>query len=404
MNYENLFSNALEKLHTEKRYRVFHDILRIKNDLPFATLNLLDETTKRIVVWCSNDYLGMSQNRVVLDAMHEAMEKTGSGSGGTRNIAGNTHYHVLLEQEIADLHNKEAALIFTSGYISNEATLSTLPKILPNCIIFSDALNHASMIAGIRGSQCSKVIFKHNDLNDLEMHLKNADPNVPKVIAFEAIYSMNGNISPVREICALAEKYHALTYIDEVHSVGMYGEHGEGITGREGLLDKLDIIEGTFGKAFGVMGGYIASSAKVIDCIRSYASSFIFTTSLSPVMVAGALASIKYLKEDRLKRAQHQKQVTTLKNKLKEKKIPSIPNQSHIVPIMIGDSFLCTEISNILLLKYGIYAQPINYPTVPKKQERLRLTPSPYHTDLLIEELVNALDQVWDLYHLERTH
>jgi 5-aminolevulinate synthase len=346
-------------------------------------------------VWCSNDYLAMGQHASVIAAMEEALHDVGAGSGGTRNIGGNTHYHVDLEAELADLHGKEAALLFTSGYVSNEATLATLGKLLPGCIIFSDELNHASMIAGIRNSGCEKRVFRHNDLAHLEELLAAADPDAPKLIAFESVYSMDGDIAPLHAICDLADKYRALTYLDEVHAVGMYGAHGGGISERDEAAPRLTIIEGTLGKAFGVMGGYVAADQTIIDCIRSYAPGFIFTTSLSPVLVAGALASVRHLKASNAEREGQQAAAATLKRLMAAADLPVMPSVSHIVPLMVGCPVKAKKISDILLAEYGVYVQPINYPTVPRGTERLRFTPGPAHDEAMMRELVAALVEIW---------
>jgi 5-aminolevulinate synthase len=395
MDYEKVFSDAIDTIRSEGRYRVFADITRKKGEYPRAERHDAGDNARAITVWCSNDYLGMGQHPVVLDAMHAALEETGAGAGGTRNISGTNHCHVLLEQELASLHGKEAALLFTSGYISNEATLSTLAKVLPNCVIFSDEMNHASMIQGIRNSGAKKHVFRHNDLEHLEELLAATDPEAAKLIAFESVYSMDGDIAPIEAICDLADKYGAMTYIDEVHAVGMYGEHGGGISEREGLAHRLTVIEGTLAKGFGIMGGYIASSKMLVDVIRSYASSFIFTTALSPVLAAGALASVKYLKDSSKERDKHQERAATLKSRLTEAGLPVMDSESHIVPVFVGDPVLCKDISDLLLDEYGIYVQPINYPTVPKGTERLRFTPGPFHDDNMIDSLVGALLDVW---------
>jgi 5-aminolevulinate synthase len=396
MDYEKIFSDAIDAIHSEGRYRVFADISRTKGDFPRAVRHDAGDNARSITVWCSNDYLGMSQHPTVLQAMHNALEETGAGAGGTRNIAGNNHYHVLLEEELASLHGKEAALLFTSGYISNEATLSTLAKVLPGCIVFSDEMNHASMIQGIRNSGAEKHIFRHNDLEHLEELLKAANPDAPKLIAFESVYSMDGDIAPIEAICDLADKYGAMTYLDEVHAVGLYGEHGGGVSERDDIANRLTVIEGTLGKAYGIMGGYIASSKMLVDVIRSYASSFIFTTALSPVLAAGALASVKYLKDSNIERAQHQKRAAALKARFKDAGLPVMDSVSHIVPLFVGDPVLCKEISDDLLNEHGIYVQPINYPTVPKGTERLRFTPSPMHDDKLMDDLIEAVISVWE--------
>lgn len=401
MDFEAFFTTELQSLHSEGRYRVFADIERQQGNFPRATRYNANGDRKDVTVWCSNDYLGMGQNPKVIEAMKAAIDHCGAGAGGTRNISGTNHYHVLLEQELADLHGKESALIFTSGYVSNWATLGTLGQKIPGLIIFSDALNHASMIEGIRYGRCERVIWKHNDLEDLEAKLKAADPNAPKLIAFESVYSMDGDIAPIREICDLADRYGAMTYLDEVHAVGMYGPRGGGIAEREGLMDRLTIIEGTLGKAFGVMGGYITGST-VCDFIRSFASGFIFTTALPPSLAAGAIASIQHLKASPFERARHQDRVRKLRGLLDARGIPHMDNPSHIVPVMVGDAAKCKWISDILLDNHGVYVQPINYPTVPRKTERLRITPTPLHTDADIEQLVGALHQLWSHCALAR--
>ncbi|WP_137129441.1 5-aminolevulinate synthase [Rhizobium sp. FY34] len=401
MDFEAFFKGELDSLHAEGRYRVFADLERHRGQFPRATRHT-PEGKRDVTVWCSNDYLGMGQNPAVIDAMKEAIDHCGAGAGGTRNISGTTHYHVLLEQELADLHGKEAALIFTSGYVSNWATLGTLGQKIPGLIIFSDALNHASMIEGIRHGKCERVIWKHNDLHDLEAKLKAADPKAPKMIAFESVYSMDGDISPIKEICDLADKYGAMTYLDEVHAVGMYGPRGGGIAEREGLMDRITIIEGTLGKAFGVMGGYITGSHAVCDFIRSFSSGFIFTTALPPALAAGAVASIRHLKNSPFERARHQDRVRKLRASLDARGIPHMVNPSHIVPVMVGDAAKCKWISDLLLDHSDVYVQPINYPTVPRKTERLRITPTPLHSDADIEHLVGALHQLWSRCALAR--
>ncbi len=400
MDYQRIFAEAIERLHAEGRYRVFIDILRDRGSFPNARCFHGHNGPKPITVWCSNDYLTMGQNPKVIAAMEEALHDVGAGSGGTRNIGGNTHYHVELEAELADLHGKEAALLFTSGYISNEATLSTIAKLLPGCIIFSDALNHASMIAGIRNSGCEKQVFRHNDLAHLEELLAAADPEAPKLIAFESVYSMDGDVAPIAAICDLADKYHALTYLDEVHAVGMYGPRGGGISDRDAVADRLTIIEGTLGKAFGVMGGYIAADRNIIDVVRSYAPGFIFTTSLSPVLVAGALASVRHLKDSAVEREAQQANAATLKAIFAEAKLPVMPSTTHIVPLLVGDPVRAKKISDILLAEYGMYVQPINYPTVPRGTERLRFTPGPAHDEAMMRELAAALVEIWDRLEL----
>lgn len=394
MDYDSIFKSAIDRLHSEGRYRVFIDILRNKGAYPNAHC-FGGNGPKPVTVWCSNDYLGMGQHPAVIEAMETALHETGAGSGGTRNISGNTHYHIELEAELAGLHGKEAALLFTSGYVSNEAALSTLGKLLPGCIIFSDELNHASMIAGIKSSGCEKRIFRHNDLEHLEQLLLEADPAIPKLIAFESVYSMDADVAPIAEICDLADKYHALTYLDEVHAVGMYGAHGGGISEQVGVAHRLTIIEGTLGKAFGVMGGYITASKTIADCIRSYAPGFIFTTSLSPVLVAGALASVRHLKASTAEREEQQASAALLKEKFAAAGLPVMPSSTHIVPLLIGCPVKAKRISDILLAEYGIYVQPINFPTVPRGRERLRFTPGPCHTAEMMDELTGALVEIW---------
>jgi 5-aminolevulinate synthase len=393
LDYDSIFRSAIDRLHGEGRYRVFIDILRTKGSFPNAHC-FGGNGPKPITVWCSNDYLGMGQHPAVVEAMEKALHEVGAGSGGTRNISGNTHYHTELEAELASLHGKEGALLFTSGYVSNEAALSTLGKLLPGCIIFSDALNHASMIAGIKNSGCEKRVFRHNDLEHLEELLAAADPGTPKLIAFESVYSMDADIAPIAAICDLADKYNALTYLDEVHAVGMYGDHGGGISEREGVAERLTIIEGTLGKAFGVMGGYIAADKTIIDCIRSYAPGFIFTTSLSPVLVAGALASVRHLKVSEEERRTQQESAAMLKAKFAAAGLPVMPSVTHIVPLLIGCPVKAKRISDILLAEYGLYVQPINFPTVPRGTERLRFTPGPTHSAEMMDELTSALVEI----------
>ena len=395
LDYQRIFAQAIDRLHAEGRYRVFIDILRNKGSFPDARCFAGHNGPKPIIVWCSNDYLTMGQNPKVIAALEEALHDVGAGSGGTRNIGGNSHYHVELEAELADLHGKEAALLFTSGYISNEATLSTVARLLPGCIIFSDELNHASMIAGIRNSGCEKRVFRHNDLAHLEELLAEADPEAPKLIAFESVYSMDGDVAPIGAICDLADTYNAITYLDEVHAVGMYGGRGGGISERDGVADRVTIIEGTLGKAFGVMGGYVASDRNIIDVVRSYAPGFIFTTSLSPVLVAGALASVRHLKASSAEREAQQAGAAKLKAILAEARLPVMDSTTHIVPVMVGDPVTAKRISDILLAEYGIYVQPINYPTVPRGTERLRFTPGPAHSEEMMRDLATALSEIW---------
>jgi 5-aminolevulinate synthase len=401
VDYQAAFADAVEKVKSEGRYRVFADLKRIRGEFPRATWT--SELGERdVTVWCSNDYLGQGQNPLVIEAMHAAIDAVGTGSGGTRNISGTTHHHVQLEAELADLHGKEAALLFTSGYVSNEATLETLQKILPGLVIFSDALNHASMIAGIRHGGCEKHIFRHNDLGHLESLLKAFPASTPKLIAFESVYSMDGDIADLAGLAALAKTYNALTYLDEVHAVGMYGKRGGGVAERDGVMDQIDIIEGTLGKAFGVMGGYITGSAALIDAIRSYAHGFIFTTSLPPALTAGALASVRYLKAHDEIRVRHQERAETLKRRFREAGIPVMPSVSHIVPVLVGNPVHTKLISDMLLQDYGVYVQPINYPTVPKGTERLRFTPTPFHTDGMMDHLVKAMDVLWSHCNVKR--
>ncbi len=390
INYDNLFRQSIERLKSEGRYRVFNDLERKAGSFPHARSHI---TGKTVNVWCSNDYLGMGQHPKVISAMSEAIGRYGAGAGGTRNISGTHHAMVTLEETLAELHSKEAALVMTSGYVTNEAALSTLCSILPECIIFSDAYNHASMIHGIKSSKAEKKIFRHNDVEHLEELLKAANPLRPKVIAFESVYSMDGDISPIAAICDLAEKYNAITYLDEVHAVGMYGEHGAGVAEREGLMERLDIIQGTLGKAYGVMGGYIASTRTIVDVIRSYASGFIFTTALPPALAAGANASIRHLMESGEERKRHQYNVGALKDMMLKAGIPVMPSQSHILPVLVADPVLCKKASDMLLNQFDIYVQPINFPTVPRGTERLRITPTPNHNHAMMFELTRAL--VW---------
>jgi 5-aminolevulinate synthase len=399
--YTSRFREALSGLKRENRYRVFADILRERGAYPNAA-HFVRSEKRPITVWCSNDYLGMSQHPKVLAAMHEAIDRTGAGSGGTRNISGTTHYHVELEAELADLHGKEAALLFTSGFVSNDATLSTLSKLLPGLIIYSDALNHASMIEGIRHGVAEKRIFRHNDLEDLDAQLRASDPTAPKLIAFESVYSMDGDFGLIAGICDLAERYGALTYLDEVHGVGLYGPRGAGVAARDGAMQRIDIIEGTLAKSFGVMGGYIAASSEIVDCIRSFAPGFIFTTSLAPALAAGILASVRHLKTSDVERERIQERAARLKEMFANASLPVMPSPSHIVPLFVGEAGLCKAVSDELLRDHAIYVQPINYPTVPRGSERLRFTPSPVHTDQMMEALVAAVDVVWTAHSIRR--
>jgi 5-aminolevulinate synthase len=395
VNYNAVFEKAIDRLHAEGRYRVFIDILRNKGNYPSARCFAGHNGPKDITVWCSNDYLCMGQHPDVISAMENALHDVGAGSGGTRNIGGNTHYHVELEQELADLHGKDGALLFTSGYVSNDATLSTLAKVLPGCIIYSDELNHASMIAGIRNAGCEKRVWRHNDLAHLEELLAADDPEVPKLIAFESVYSMDGDVAPISGVCDLADKYNALTYCDEVHAVGMYGARGGGISERDAVADRVTIIEGTLGKAFGVMGGYIAADQNIINVIRSYAPGFIFTTSLSPVLVAGVLAAVRHLKASSIERDAQQANAAMLKKLFADAGLPVMLSNTHIVPLMVGDPIKAKKISDILLAEYGVYVQPINYPTVPRGTERLRFTPGPQHDEGMMRDLTAALLEIW---------
>ena len=394
MDYKKAFGEALQSLKDEGRYRVFADIRRDRGSFPSAR-HFANGATRAITVWCSNDYLGMGQHPSVIAAMHEALDAAGAGSGGTRNISGTTHYHVELETEIADLHGKETALLFTSAYVANDTTLATLRKLLPGLVIFSDAKNHASMIAGIRNGGGEKVIWRNNDLADLEAKLCQVDRSRPKVIAFESVYSMDGIMAPIGAICDLAQKHGALTYLDEVHAVGLYGQRGGGLAERDGVMNRVEIINGTLAKGFGTMGGYIAGTRDVCDAIRSYAPGFIFTTSLAPAIAAGAAASIKHLKASGAERERHQERSRTLKGKLKAAGLPVMDNPSHIVPLLVGDPVLTKRITDALLDRFAIYVQPINYPTVPRGGERLRITPQPQHSDADMDRLINALLTLW---------
>jgi 5-aminolevulinate synthase len=400
-SYVGAFREALAGLRREGRYRVFADIVRRRGAFPHGDIHS-DAGKQPITVWCSNDYLCMGQHPKVLAAMHEAIDNAGAGAGGTRNISGTTHYHVELEQELADLHDKESALLFTSGFISNEATLATLAKLLPGLVVFSDALNHASMIEGIRHGGVEKHLFRHNDVAHLEELLRAADAAVPKLVAFESVYSMDGDFGPIAAVCDVAEKYGAMTYLDEVHGVGLYGPRGAGVAARDRAMQRVDIIEGTLAKAFGVMGGYIAANREIVDCIRSFAPGFIFTTSLAPSLAAGALASIRHLKQSESERAALHERAARLKRLLGDAALPVMDSPSHIVPVFVGDAKLCKAVSDALLREHAIYVQPINYPTVPRGQERLRFTPSPMHTDDMMLALVSALDEVWNTHRLRR--
>lgn len=401
MDFETFFRKELDGLRGEGRYRVFADLERQVGRFPTATFHS-ESGPRDVTVWCSNDYLGMGQHPKVLAAMHQALDGSGAGAGGTRNIGGTNHYHVLLERELADLHGKEAALIFNSGYMANWASLSTLATRIPGCIILTDALNHASMIEGIRHSRVEKHIFAHNDPADLRRKLAALDPARPKLIAFESVYSMDGDIAPIAEFCDIADEFGAMTYCDEVHAVGLYGPRGGGVSEREGLTDRLTLIQGTLAKSFGVIGGYIAGSAALCDFVRSFASGFIFSSSLPPAVAAGAIAAIRHLKESSAERERQQDRVQALRRKLDAAGIPHLPNPSHIVPVMVGEAKACKAISDELLARFDIYVQPINYPTVPRGAERLRITPSPFHSDADIDRLVAALRQIWARDGLKR--
>lgn len=402
IEYGAFFEDAVSALRREGRYREFMNMRRVSGAFPYSEWRASNGEIRRVVIWCGNDYLGMGQDPDIVDAMKRAIDEAGAGSGGTRNISGTTRYHVELEHEIADLHNKDAALLFTSAYVANEATLSTLSRVLPDCVILSDELNHASMIAGVRNGRSEKRIWRHNDVAQLEEMLKQIDPARPKVIAFESVYSMDGDFGPIAEVCALAKRYGALTYLDEVHAVGIYGERGGGLAEREGLIDQIDLVNGTLGKAIGVHGGYVAGSAVAIDAIRSYAPGFIFTTSLPPAVAAGAAASIAKLKKSPELRTAHQERARRLKRMLGEAGVPVLPGPSHIVPVMVRDPQICKALSDALLERYGLYAQPINYPTVPRGTERLRFTPTPLHNDAMLADLVSAIDQLWAEFSLRR--
>ena len=401
MDYEAFFTGELDALKGEGRYRIFAELERRRGAFPRARQHV-EEGTREVTVWCSNDYLGMGQHPAVLEAMHTTLDACGAGAGGTRNISGTTHQHVLLEAELADLHGKEAALLFTSGYVSNWAALGTLASRLPNCVVLSDAGNHASMIEGIRHSRAERQVWAHNDWRDLDRRLATIEPGRPKLVAFESVYSMDGDIAPIAEILDVCEAHGAMSYIDEVHAVGLYGPRGGGVAEREGLMDRITVIEGTLGKAFGVLGGYIAGSAAVCDFVRSFASGFIFTTALPPALAAGATASIRHLKASNAEREAQRDRVATVRAKLKAAGIPMLDNPSHIIPVMVGDPKHCKQISDWLLDEHGIYVQPINYPTVPRGTERLRITPSPVHTDGDVDRLVRALSDCWSMCALSR--
>jgi 5-aminolevulinate synthase len=402
MDYKAAIRTALDQVHQEGRYRVFADLKRHSGEFPLATWTMPSGETRDVVVWCSNDYLGQGQNPVVLEAMHRAIDEAGAGTGGTRNISGTTHYHVELEAELADLHGKSSALLFTSGYVSNDASLSTLQKIFPGLIIFSDEMNHNSMITGIRNGGGPRKIFRHNDLAHLEQLLAEAPADAPKLVAFESVYSMDGDIADLRGTAALAKKYGALSYLDEVHAVGMYGQRGGGVSERDGAAADIDIIEGTLAKAFGVMGGYIAADAELVDAIRTFAHGFIFTTSLPPALSAGALASIRWLKEHNEVREIHQERAAALKARFAAARLPVMPSVSHIVPLLVGDAVHCKLVSDMLLADHGVYVQPINYPTVPRGTERLRFTPTPFHTDAMMDDLTEALERLWAKCNIAR--
>lgn len=400
MDYEAFFQEKVDDLRREGRYRTFATMERIVGRFPKALYHAPDGTSREVTVWCSNDYLGMGQNRNVLQSMKDVIDSAGAGAGGTRNISGTTRWHVELERSVADLHNKEAGLVFSSGYVANEGALGVLGRLLPNCIIFSDELNHASMIHGMKSSGAEKKIFRHNDIAHLEELLASADPARPKILAFESVYSMEGDIAPLAEIIALAEKYGALTYLDEVHGVGLYGPHGGGVAEERGLMDRVDIIEGTFGKAFGLMGGYIAGKRAIVDAVRSYAGGFIFTTSLPPSVLAGAIASVEHLKVSDIERQRQRRNVARLKSRLEKAGLPFLKGESHIVPVVVGDATCCKMVTDVLLNQFNIYVQPINYPTVPKGTERLRLTATAAHSLEEVDYLADVLERLWTENHV----
>jgi len=396
MRYERMFADAVGRVRNEGRYRVFADLARKVGQFPTADHRCPKGGPREVTIWCSNDYLGMGQHPVVLDAAAQALRDYGAGAGGTRNISGTTHLHVLLEEELADLHQKEAALVMTSGYVANEAAISTIAKLLPDCVIFSDSLNHASMIAGVRASACEKRIFRHNDLDHLEELLAAEPEGRAKLVIFESVYSMDGDFGPIHAVCDLAQRYNAMTFIDEVHAVGMYGQSGAGVAERDAAMDRIDVVQGTLAKAYGCMGGYVAAARPIIDAIRSFAPGFIFTTSLAPAVVGGALASVRYLKTSGCERAAQQERAASLKHRLAAAGLPVMPSPSHIVPVLVGDPVRCKAATDTLLDRHGIYIQPINYPTVPKGTERLRLTPGPLHDDARMDRLIEALDDVFE--------
>ncbi len=402
INYTKFFSDKLTEIKAEGRYRTFATLQRRVGQFPHADYISADGSVRDVTIWCSNDYLGMGQNPVVLNAAKKALDNAGAGAGGTRNISGTTRYHVALEESVADLHNKESGLVFSSGYVANEGALSTLGRLMPNCIMFSDAMNHASMIQGIKGSACEKRIFKHNDLEDLEQLLASVDINRPKIIAFKSVYSMDGDIAPIKEICDLADKYNAFTYLDEVHAVGLYGARGGGVAEQRGLMDRIDIIEGTFGKAYGCMGGFITGKRDILDAIRSVAAGFIFTTSLPPSVLAAAHAAVEHLKVSEIERSKMWRNVSLFKTMLRNSGLPFMDGESHIVPLVVGEPNCCREVTDMLMRKHNLYVQPINYPTVPKGTERLRLTATAAHSEDDIKNMANVLQSMWSAHHALR--